>query len=198
MENTELQRHLRSFLQYSDAHLHVIAITKVSQQALGGSRKQSFALAFHSSLPTNLLLLWPTTSFAEAEEFVECCWGTVELLPWLLDTQGRTTRFSHSPDYPTIVFCLQHGDSAFLLRRKAGRYCCTRKLRASRRTLRKPQGSLALANFPPNQFFTMTGAHLSKQPSTASINPFFILAPTDYRLFLRLSQACLPPSISCR
>ena len=27
---------------------------------------------------------------------------------------------------------------------------------------------------------------------------FFILAPTDYHLFLRLSQACLPPSISCR
>ena len=27
---------------------------------------------------------------------------------------------------------------------------------------------------------------------------FFILAPTDCHLFLRLSQACLPPSISCR
>ena len=36
---------------------------------------------------------------------------------WLLDT------------FPTIVLCLQRGDSAFLLCRRAGRYCCPRGLR---------------------------------------------------------------------
>ena len=46
---------------------------------------------------------------------------------------------------------------------------------------------------------TMIWAQLSRQSSTASTTFFFfILAPTDYQLFLRLSQACLPPSIACR
>ena len=135
--NTDLRRHLHSFLQFSDVDLHL----GISACPWPGSRKQSFAFAFPPSVPNDLLLLWPTKSFAEAEESVECCWGTAELLPWLLDTQGRTTRFSYSPashrlspDFPTIFFCLQRGDSAFLLCRRAGRYCCSPNLRASSRT----------------------------------------------------------------
>ena len=64
-------------------------------------------------------------------------------MPWLLDTQGRTTRLSHSPashrlflDFPTIVFSLPQSDSTFLMCRRAGRCCCPCKLRASRRTSR--------------------------------------------------------------
>ena len=97
-------------------------------------------------------------SFAEARESAKCCRGTAELLPWLLDIQGHTTRFAQSPasqrlspDFPTIVFCLQQGDSAFLLCRRAGRCCCLSYLRASRRTSGRHQSFLALEIFPPHQ-----------------------------------------------
>ena len=90
------------------------------------------SLILHVMPPVFTTLLPCTVSrFAEAEESVECCWDTAELLPWLLDTQGRTPRFSHFPashrlfpDFPTIVFCLPQSGSASLMYRRAGKYCC--------------------------------------------------------------------------
>ena len=68
-----------------------------------------------------------TTSFAEAGASVRCCRGT-ELLPWLLNTQGHTTRFARSlavhrffPDFPAIVFCLPRSGLAFPMCRRAGK-----------------------------------------------------------------------------
>ena len=95
-----------------------------------GFRRQSFAFACLPSRP-NDLLLWLTTSFAEAGKSVKCCRGTAELSPWLLDTQGHTTRFAHSPavhrffpGFPASAFCLPQSGSAFPMCRRARRCCC--------------------------------------------------------------------------
>ena len=131
--------------------------------------RQSFALACLPSRANGLLLLWPTTSFAEAAESARCCRGTAGLLPWLLDTQGHTTNFARSPvahrffhGFPAIVFCLPQSGSAFLMCRRAGRNCCPCKLRASRRTSRRPQGFSGLGKLSTESTFTMTWAQLSK------------------------------------
>ena len=164
-----------------------IAVIKVSQHALGQVLKGNPS-------PSPIFAQFPMIFFFSgrrrallAEESVECCWDTAELLPWLLDAPGHTTRFSHlrashrlSSDFQTIVFCLQRGDSAFLLCRRA----CS-------------QGFLALGSSPPNHFFCDLSA-LFEIIFHCVYHFFFILAPTDYHLLLRLSQACLPPSISCR
>ena len=150
-----LHRHLQSFLQFSDAHFHIITIIKVSQHFLGQALEGNPS---PSSRPSGLLLLQLTTSFAEAGASVRCCRGT-ELLPWLLDTQGHATRFARSlavhrffPDFPAIVFCLPRSGLAFPMCRRAGRCCSLFLLRASRRTSRRPQGFLAVAIFPPLQY----------------------------------------------
>ena len=141
--------------------------------------KAILRLRLSSITSHDLLLLWPTTSFAEAEESVGCCWGTAELLPWLLETQVRTSRFAHSPashslfpDFPTIVFCLPQSDSALLMCRRAGRCCCLCLLRASRRTSRRPQGSLALTNFPPLQYPLQLGRNVPNN-LPLHLSPFF-------------------------
>ena len=84
--NTELQRHLHSFLQFSDNHFHIITITRyLSAFPWPSFRRQPFAFACLPSRPSGLLLLLPTTSFAEAGASAKCCRGTAGLLPWLLD-----------------------------------------------------------------------------------------------------------------
>ena len=114
------------------------AIIKVSQHYLGQilESNPSPSPAFH-----NVPMIF---FFSLADESAGCCRGVAELLPWLLDTQGRTTRFAHSPaahrlfpDFPTIVFCLPRSGSAFLLCRIAGKHGCLLQLRGSRRTSRR-------------------------------------------------------------
>ena len=121
-------------------------------------------------------------------------------MPWLLDTQGRNTRFAHSPashrlfpDFPTIVFCLPQSGSTFLTCRRAGRCYCLCQLRASRRTSRRPQGSLASQSFHHVNIHCDLGATFQRI-FHCIYHPSFNLAPTDYQLFLGF----LPPSITCR
>ena len=121
-------------------------------------------------------------------------------MPWHLDTQGRTTRFVHSPsahrlfpDFPTIVFCSPQSGSDFLMCRSAGKYWCLFWLRASRRTSGRPQ------SFWPQQSFHHFNIHHDLGATFQIIfhcihHPFFNLAPTDYQVFLDFS----PPSITCR
>ena len=120
--------------------------------------------------------------------------------------KGRTTRFSHfpashrlSPDFPTVVFCLPQSDSAFLLCRRAGRCCCSLQVACFKTYLKETSGFSGLSKLSTNSISTMTWAQLFQIILPLHLSPFFFnLAPTDYQLFLGLSQACLPPSIACR
>ena len=159
-----------SFLQFSDAHLHIIAIIKVSQHGLGQVLESNPS-------PSPFLHQFPMIFFfSSRRRLARCCRGTAELLPWLLDIGGRTTRFSHSPashrlspDFPTTVFCSPQSDSAFLM----------------------------WQTFHQLNFYYDLGS-IFQIIFHCVYHPLFFLAPTDYHLFLRLSQACLPPAICCR
>ena len=111
-------------------------------------------------------------------------------MPQLLDTQGHATHFAQSlalnrlfPDSPTIVFCLPQSGSTFQMCRRTGRCCCLFWLPASGRTLERPTGFLASANFPPVQYQLRLGRYfpnnLPLRPS-----PFLHWTPTDFQLFL--------------
>ena len=128
----------------------------------------------------------------------------MELLPWLLDTQGRTTRFSHSPashrvfpDFPTIVFCLQQCDSAFSDVSKSWKMLLPLSVASFKTYLKDLKVLWPSQTFHQLNFYYDLGA-IFQIIFHCIYHPFFNWAPADYRLFLGLSQGCLPPSIACR
>ena len=144
-------RYLQPFLQFSDAHFHIITIIQVSQHFLGQILEGNQYLAF-ACLPSrpNGLLLWLTTSFAVAAAFVGFCLGTAGLLPQLL-VCPVSCRAPFFTDSPAILCCLPRNGSASLMCRRAGKYCCLFSLSTSGRTLERPLSFLASTSSPKPQ-----------------------------------------------
>ena len=107
----------------SAAHLHIIANIQVSQHSRGHVfEKQFFAFACLPSRPNDLLLLWPSASFAEAGSLQGAVGARrsfclvsliLKVIPLVLPILQACTVFF--PGFPGIVFCLPQSGSAFLV-----------------------------------------------------------------------------------